>query len=414
MTISCVFIFLVGRKLFNTKVGLLATLIVPLTSNFIQIATAIIPMSLGFSFFVMILYLIIYFERKTASYYFLIILLSISLILTHTIATFVTLCSFLSIYIGVKMFKRVGRLSTWHDPVPIILMLLFGLATLIIWMQEPIESTSFFSIALSQLLSSLQTNVQFTLTAPSSATNVPFITQLLNAGGYSLLTIFAVIGALINLQPNNRTESRMALVSVAAILFVLPYSFIIFGLENILPSRWTLFLYVPLIILAVQGLLGMCTLLKYNFMKLGMITSVLLAIIFAMLTSDTVNNESPWIYNGAIRSGYTQSELTAAKTLSDMKCGRYRADLYYGLTVPYIIGYDAYMDMGKGSSTWIFVERNYYLHHPKWNEKYKARIFHEKDESQYVIISEYMKNQGLDSWPLIYSNGNVKAYATPK
>jgi len=413
MAMSCVFIFLIGRKLINTKVGLLAALIVPLTTNSIQRATAIIPMSLGFCFVLVILYLVFCQERKTAVNSFLIILLSISLILTHTIAALVMLVSLVAIHIGIKLCKQISRPITPYETVSLTLILFFGVAMLTRWMQSPTGTPAFFDLSLAQFLSSLQMDAQFALATPVPPASIPYGIKLLNSGGYLLLLGFAAIGALINLHPKNRTEGRVALVFMAGMLFFLPYSFILFQLENILPSRWIIFLYVPLAILALQGLRSISNLLKYNLVKLGVMILVLLTVIFIMTTNCVANNDSPWVYNGAIRSGYTQSELTAIETLSDMRCGCPRTDLYYGLIFPYVIGYDKYMEMTQGSNE-IFVERNYYLRHPEWNEKYRERIIHSKDESAYVLILDYMKEQGLDEWPLIYSNGNTKTYAIPK
>ena len=56
---SCLFVFLIGSRLVNRQAGMLAALIVPLASQSIEFGTMIIPMSLGFCFFIAILYDII-------------------------------------------------------------------------------------------------------------------------------------------------------------------------------------------------------------------------------------------------------------------------------------------------------------------------------------------------------------------
>ena len=140
---------------------------------------------------------------------------------------------------------------------------------------------------------------------------------------------------------------------------------------------------------------------------------IILVIIFMMTTNKIANNDSPQVFNGARRLGYTQSELTAINTLSDMGVGRPTADTYYGLIWPYVAGYDEYMEMVQGDSR-VFIQRNYYLHHPEWNPHYMAGIIkggYEEMRRTRVLISGYMREQGIDRWPVIYINENVTVYS---
>jgi len=283
-------------------------------------------------------------------------------------------------------------------------------------MQAAPGTPSFFDWTFARLIISLQLGPQFILTAPPTAANVSYAVSLLNQGGYLLLLAFAIVGALIYLHPKNRTAPRTALVLTAAVLIAIPYSFQLFSLEDILPWRWFVFLYVPLSILAVSGLSRISNLAKGNIAKLGMVMLIILAVIFMMTTKNTANDDSPQVFNGAHRVGYTQAELTAIITLSDMGCGRPKTDVYYGNIFPHVIGYDAYKDMVQGENE-VFIHRNYYLHHPDWNQWHMDGIHHGgigNYEPEPVLISDYMKEQAIDSGPLIYSNGNVKVYAITK
>ncbi len=417
MAVSCVFVFLIGRKLVNAKTGLLAALIVSLTTDSIEWATQIIPMSLGFCFFPVILYLFFRRDRKTAPNTFLIILLSIAMILTHPIPALVTLLSLIAIFIGIEVYKRISKPVTVYEAVTLIFIAFFGITMLTRWMQSPPGSAAFFDWNLRNLAESLQHEAQFALAMPATATNIPFEIQLLNQGGHLVLLFFSTVGALVYLHSDNRTRSRLALIFVAGIIIVMPYVSSLFSLNNIIPGRWYIFLYVPLSILAAQGLLSISSLIKGNIGKLSVVMLVVLAIIFMMTTSNLANGDSPWVYNGAVRVGYTQSELTAIRTLSDIRCGCPKTDIYYGLIFPYVISYDEYMDMSQGGNE-IFVERNYYLHHPEWNEKYTERIHEGGSHGNYkpekVSILGYMRERSIDEGPLIYSSsGGVKVFLIP-
>jgi len=139
-----------------------------------------------------------------------------------------------------------------------------------------------------------------------------------------------------------------------------------------------------------------------------------LAILCMMTTTNSMaNDDSPFLYNGATRIGYTQSEITAIKTLSDMEVGCPKTDLYYGDIFPYVVGYEPYTEMVERNSS-VFIVRSYYLHHPEWNQRYMDRI-HKGGignfEPTQVLISDYMNAHAIDVCPLIYSNGNVTVYA---
>ena len=142
---------------------------------------------------------------------------------------------------------------------------------------------------------------------------------------------------------------------------------------------------------------------------------IILAVIFMMTTNSVANDDSPQVFNGAVRYGYTQSELTAINTLSDMGIGRPTTDRYYGVIIPYIAGLDEYTGMLQEDSR-VFIQRNYYLHHPEWSQHYRVEFTvggYLDPEARLirVLITDYKKMWGIDGWPVIYSNENVTVYS---
>jgi hypothetical protein len=174
---------------------------------------------------------------------------------------------------------------------------------------------------------------------------------------------------------------------------------------------------VPLAVLAVQGLLNISNLIRNNLGRLSVVVVTVLTIIFMMTTSRVANTDSPLVYNGAARVGYTQSELSAIDTLSYMGAGNPETDVYYGLIFPYVIGKNEYIEMSQRTNE-IFLVRNYYLQHPEWNDRYTAMLHMGGDHWNYtedsVSISDYIESEGIDGGAPIYRNGNVKAYVIPK
>ena len=417
MAISSLYVFLIGERLANAKVGLLAALILPLTDHVIERSTSIIAMSLAFCFFLAILYLVLGRDRKSTSDNFLVILLSVALILTHTVAALVMLLSLITVFLSIKLFKMVNKLSISRKFVSLTLITFFGLFMVSRWMQPQESARPFFDLQLSNLVDSFRHEAQFIMAGPATVKNVAYIVTILDNGGYMVLLALAVIGALFHLHPKHRTVTAISLVSIAASLTVLPYTFELFSLTGLLPGRWLPFSYVVLSILAVSGLLqilNVTSLISGNIKKQCVVMSVILAIIFMMTTNSLANDDSPYVFNGARRASYTQSEFTALDTLSYMGVGRPTTDAYFGLIIPHAVGYDEYTSMLKADSR-IFIHRSYYLHHPEWNPYYMASTIQggsEETRGERVLILDYMKMWGIYEWSLIYVNNNVTAYTS--
>ncbi len=414
---SCLFVFLTGKKVANAKVGLLAALIVPLTAEAIGRGTAIIAMSLGFCFFSAFLYLILCRDTKRASVTLLFILLSACSILTHTLAALITLLSLLAVFVGIQFYNKVNKPAISHESLSPILIVVFVVAMLGMWLRPAPDDPPFLTSLFWYIVDGLRLS-NFIVTAAPDTESSSYVLFLLNRGGYLLLLAFGIIGALTYLHRKKRTAPKVALALIAAALIILPTIFQLFSLKAALPWRWYLFQYVPLSILAVQGLSGISSLIKGSVGKLSMFMLVILAVIFMMTTSGQANTESPLVFNGAERSGYTQAEITAIKSLADMGCGSPMVDIPYNTIFSYVLDYDEYTDMLQGENK-VFVYRNYYLHHPEWDQSYVARLYTPtitgsgiSPQVTPVLISDYMKEHAIDRCPLIYSNGNVKVYAT--
>ena len=413
ISLSCLFVFLIGRELINTKVGLLAALIVALNADTIEIGTGIIPMSLGFCFFLTILYLVLRRDRKKFSDSLLLMLLSVAVILTHTLAAVVTLVAMISIFTVTRVNKEIGKRSISYEPVSLTFIAFFGVAMLVRWMQTPPGTPTFFDLRFEGFISALKLGTQLALAEPLAATGVSYPVSLFDKSGSLLVLAFAIIGSLAHLCSKNRTGPKTALISTAVALLLVPYAFQLFSLWNILPYRWFLFSHVPLSVLAISGLSSVSNLIKGNAAKLGMVMLVILVVLFMMTTNSVANDESPMIFNGARRYGYTRAEITTISTLSDMGCGCPVTDRYYGVILPEVIGYAPYVDMVLRENK-VFILRNYYLHHPEWNQWYVETIHlggFGKYEPRPALISDYMKEHAIDNEPLIYGNGNTKVYA---
>jgi hypothetical protein len=413
IVLSSLFAFLIGTKLVNVKVGLLVTLLVSFTDQAISRSSSIIAMSCAFCFFPAILYLILCRDKKRVSDTALVILLSIAIILTHTIAALVTLLTLVVVYISIKLFKKNDKLTVSYESVSLALITFFVLFMLFRWMQPPPGPEPFFDMNVRNLARTLQSQAQFVMTGSGAFKAVAPAVTVFNDGGYLLLLVFGVFGGLTYLHPRNRTGIMMKVVSSTAFLVIFPQILVVFAITNLLPDRWFMFTYVLLPLVAVSGLFYIASIIRGNIRKIGAISLIVLATMFIMTISSNANADSPMVFNGAQRLGFTQSELDAINTLCDIGSGRPVTDLYYGSTFPFVAGYDRYADLSKGDSR-VFIQRNYYLQHPEWDRYYVQMIINigpVDENTERVMISDYMHVWGIDNWPVIYRNNEVTVYS---
>lgn len=413
MAMSGIFVFIICRTTINAKAGLLTALIVPLTANNIEKATELIPMSLGYIFLLSIVCLIFYSTRKRFEKILLMIFLSGALILTHTIASFAMLLFLIAIFGAIKLYDAIMKTSTSNKMFSHTLILFFVVTMTTRWMQNPPKHASFMDIRISHLVEALQLDAQFVLEMPQTISDIPYHVAMFDLAGYLFLLAFATIGALSFLHFQKLTPNRIALAFVAGVIFISIYAFDLLNLNSILPYRWYLFLYVPLSILAVIGIIWVSNLIKNKTGKLAFVMLVILAIIFSMTTNSLANKDNPPFFQNAVRFGYTQSEFAAIDTLSNINPGRFVTDIYFSIIFEYVLTYDKYNKMMQSNNN-IFIQRNYYLNHPEWNENYKVRIVsgnqHTTIAEKTFILNFAKKEYMIDDKSMIYNNGNVKTY----
>jgi len=417
VALSCIFVYAIGSRLVNIKLGLFAALIIPLTDNSIHLASAVIAMSLGFCFYYMIMYLVFRNKRKSPSDTVLIILVSISVIMTHSIAATVTFISLLAIIIGTKFYRRADKSIRSAQLISWTLVLLFGISMVIKWMQPPPNQPAFFHSGLTSLITALRLDRTFTLSTSGPQAGLSLSINLLNQGGYLILMFFSILGAFIFLHDKNRDLNRTALIFITGVIVLITYVSIIFGISTILPGRWNVFLYVSLVILAMHGLLSIAGLVKNHAGRLAVVVLVPAAILFFMVTGPVANTDSPIMYNGSTRLGYTQSEITAIQTLYKMEAGSPKTDIYYAMIFPYVIGNNENLEMAERSDA-VFILRNYYLQHPEWNESFVTRIHDGGDHYNYrpenIKITDYIVENNIENGVLIYASNGVKVYTIPE
>ncbi len=313
--ISLVFLFLVGRQLFNKKIGLLAALIVVVFDWHIYWGFWIKAQTLGIAWLPMLIFLLSASRQKGRALPFsILIILVISLtILTHPFATAAAVTIIIIAWLSFMICKNLQAEEKFEQPVTLTMVLLFLVATLGYWMYAS-GFISYIGFAINYALSFDTGGV--------AMYSVPKSVAVLTWQKLPILTLmfFTILGCLsiFNIRKLNRkvlSQVWFALVCGAVvildlILFYLP------ELGAIESMRWHVFMGL---IAAVPAAYGLLNIVGRKVWRGSIILFLLVLSLSGIMTTShfaSVDLVIPWEHQR--RHAFTSSEMAAAETVSQM------------------------------------------------------------------------------------------------
>ncbi len=422
VVVTAILIFLIGQRIADLKMGLLAALAIIMSDSHIAWGVSIIPMTLGFCYFLFILYMILHESETPTLTKALFIIFSGLLILTHTIASVILLTSLIAIFVGMRIYNHLmvadtSGIARYKVPLGYISITLFVVLMIAYWMYNFYgPRASFLEVMVDMFVSTVGMDTQFAGATVATQMNISIFEFTLTRLGYSMFLGGGIIGACTWLSMKERNEHRITLISVVVLLLMLIYSFSAFNLRTILPARWYVFLYAPLSIIFAQGLISVARIMRNNKARVWAGILVMTVLSFSMLTYTSANAEGKLHAEkiGA-RHAFTESELAALERAVDMSDGHFETDVAYKEQVPYRFGYDIYRNMMAPTEKDIFILSDYSLRCLLIRNRLMERLA-QKDagaifgESAQITRTEYVDAIGGSGWDLVYDNGNVWIY----
>jgi hypothetical protein len=402
---SCLFIFVIGRMVANEKIGLLSAAIVTILPYSIYWGVWIIPMTLGLNIFVIIAYLMIKKtfscpRRNTA----LLIFFLLSLILVHSVASFITGVLLLVIFVSQRVYNTLFSPSRSPQIVTPSLIVLFGSALFSYWMFVITkQGTDFFSVMTGSLATSLRgSETTAVTTAPSQSYLSVFLCDL------PLITsLFLGILGLLFLLRNKISSLKFALAFSSIFLVFLIYGTGFLGISAILPDRWFVFMEFLLVLFVAYGVYMLVSSLKSFRGQFFLSCTILFVLIFSAITSPIANGDSAFYAEELSgRAAFKQSEVNAATFVNTHYEGLLSRSARYLL----ITGKWVWLNP-KDPTTYddqMVILRNYDIEKgftiPRFGYGGKSDETLYPDQQFYDNISRYNK---------IYENGEVRAYLPP-
>jgi hypothetical protein len=312
--IGLFFVFLLGKFLFNSKVGLLAVLLLGMGQEWIPWGISVVPTSLAATMVLILVYLI--FMPKTKIFLIitsLIIVMMGVLILTHTITT---LCMAILLYLFWIAFKVYGRIYgvNFFSPVNLLLAIICTVGMFSWWTYA---SGSIFTLA-DLIRWGFRVDVwNVTESHTQYMQSVQYSEYLMGLLGFLIFHAFSIIGAFYMIARKYGSQHSFALVIGGIMLVMIGFLSLPLGLTGFLPHRWWFYSYFIMTIPAALGVFLVCNSFKSNWSRAVAVMVLVTILSFFSITSPTANRDNQ-IYskNSGSRAAFTASELATMDTLA--------------------------------------------------------------------------------------------------
>lgn len=352
------FVFLLGKAIFNVKVGLLAGLLLVIGNSFIGNSLEVTPTTIAAILMLIIIYLLFIFRKKNyLTGIFLTIFFMISLIFTHTITSMcmaiILFVSYLIVKIFNKIYNKKMEMSITTNIVAFFLVAMFS------WW---IYASGHIKV-LADIIK-VGFNEEIFVHAPSKVigyiATTPIFEQFFNQFGIFLFFSISLIGCfyMISLEYGNHSTFKIAVVGLTPL--IVGFSSLIFG-YFIIPERWWYFSQILLAIPIAIAFLLLCTRFLNKSLKPIFILFLTVFISFVMVMSPNANLDNHiFSPNTGVRSALTETEMTTAAFFVEKSIGNLSSDFdyftnpsssilinYYGLNYDRIKSLDASLLKGE-------------------------------------------------------------------
>jgi hypothetical protein len=325
LALSTIFVYLIVKKVTNNiNLALLSMLLLNFADFHIQWSIEVIAMTFGIAIYAIIIYLILKTKEKHHLIYAsLLILFLFVIIWTHTVSGFIALVSVICLYLGSFIYQGIYEEDKHKElVVSLTLCLIFVVLLVFHWMD--LKYPFFESITIG-LINSLNREAEFLGRLPS-------VTQqhwesILNIFGFLVYIFFGIVGCLYCLSRKYADKTKVSLIFMLIVLYFVFFIFPVFGMRNIMPSRWPAFIYVSFVLFVGIGLTGFLCLLKSKKQKISFVFIVLFITSFFMVTTFYSDTDSP-VYSKELiqRLVWTTSEMTLFEKVNNSYGGVIVAD----------------------------------------------------------------------------------------
>jgi hypothetical protein len=324
---SILFIYILGKFLFNIRIGLLGGLLLSIGNFFIDFSFAPIPNTIAAIIMIIIIYLIFKFDVKNHFIKIsLIALFMISLIFTHTVTS---MCMAIILFVSLicSYIFRTTYFKNNKKFVTINMAAFFSVAMFSWWI--------YGSGHINTLADFIQAGFRASnlIFAPKEVTEfilkVPQIEQIFNVIGLFLFFSISVIGCfyMISKKYGNALTLSFSIIGITPL--AIGFISLITG-YYLIPERWWYFSQILLAIPISLTFILLCNKIKRKSLKTLFLFFLITFLTFAMIISPTANLDNRiFSQNTGLRSALTKSEITAASFFAEKSAATLSSDFDY-------------------------------------------------------------------------------------
>ncbi len=322
---DALFIFLLGRFLISTKVGLLATLLLEVANYHIAYGYGAIPNTMAATLILPIIFILFKVKKdKPFIGISVVILLMINLILTHTLTSMCLAVLLFVFWLSFESYTRLFHQETGRS-VTLTICILFSTMMLAYWSYISGHITYLSFMIKMGFYSPLNQRIYQFLS------NIPLWEQIFNYLGMFLFFSLSFIGCFYMMSKLFRNRNRFSFIVGGIFIICFAFFSLITG-NKILVARWYYFSQMFMVIPLSLSIILINGLFKHKFIK-GLLMSIsVFTLTFLLIISSVANIDNHLLFpNIGIRYSITDSELQAMDTTSRIYNGTIGCDLYINL-----------------------------------------------------------------------------------
>lgn len=320
---DALFVFLLGKFLISTKVGLLAALLLELSNYHIFFGYWTMPNTMAATFFLPIIF-ILFKVRKDKPFIGTSVTMFLmgTLILTHTVTAMCFSILLFIFWAGSEVYTRLFHEEKTHWLVTLTFSVLFSIGMLAYW--------TYASGHIMTLANIIKWGFSTDLLKKSYLylSEIPFWEQIFKNLGMFLFFSLSFIGFLYMISKEFRNRNRFSTtIGGIVILFIAFFSLI--TEKNIIVGRWYYFSQILLAIPLSLSLFLLNGIFKHKFIKVLLMSLLIFTLSFLLIMSPAANMDNRFFSpNRGIRYAFTDSELQAMDTISEIWNGTIGGDWY--------------------------------------------------------------------------------------
>ena len=306
-----IFVYVTCKKLFNIKIGLLATSLLLIAPYFFYWGFWIIPMTLSMNFFMIIVYFIAKQKKEFNKLIIPFLIILFTSIFTHPIGSFIIIITFVVFYI----YPKIGPI---RDSVMSLQILLFSTLSIYIhWsLTTSGEDIDLFSALMVRFATTLylRTLGVIDITRITAAPLMRYTSIFLIDLPFIFLLFLGLLGSLFMIEKIVKNKKFVCIELLLTALFLVTTTYLsgLLTIPSLEPARWFSFIEVLLVIFASYGLITIFNRKPIKKYKIFACFSVLFIFIFSSMTTPLSNTESAFYSTELIRrAALTSSELSA-------------------------------------------------------------------------------------------------------